>query len=109
MILKNIKDLPSVISSHNSGQKQVLLSKEETDTKISQVAVITLMKGEIGDAHIHWGIEECFYVLCGEMYLIQNEQRVLMKEGDFAKLPMGTKHNLEAISDVKVLSIGCNL
>lgn len=109
MKIKNISDIPFVNSGHGTGVKQVLLSKEDTDTNITQVAVVTMKQGDSGDTHVHWGIEESFFVISGELNLISGEQIHLMKEGDFVRLQMGTKHNLEAITDVKLLSIGCKL
>lgn len=53
---KSIKDIESVVSSHGCGQKKVLLSKEETSTNLTQVAVIYLKAGEEGKPHVHWGI-----------------------------------------------------
>ncbi len=45
---KSIKDIESVVSSHGCGQKKVLLSKDETSTNLTQVAVIYLKAGEEG-------------------------------------------------------------
>mgnify|MGYP001774180032 CR=1 FL=1 len=79
---KSIKDIESVVSSHGCGQKKVLLSKEETSTNLTQVAVIYLKAGEEGKPHVHWGIEEGFFVLKGELDLLMGSEAVRMTAGD---------------------------
>ena len=69
MIKKSIESLPWVKSSHGCGQKRVLLSDNETATNLTQVAIISLKAGEEGKEHMHWKIEEGFYVLKGELIL----------------------------------------
>lgn len=106
---KSIKDIECVVSQHGCGKKKVLLSAEETTSNITQVAVIYLDAGEEGQEHMHWKIEEGFYVLKGELELILDGKSICMLKGDYMHLPMAAKHNLKAITDVELLTIGCKI
>lgn len=106
---RSIKDIESVVSLHGCGQKKVLLSKEETSTNLTQVAVIYLKAGEEGKAHMHWGIEEGFFVLKGELDLLMESEAVHMTAGDYMHMQMAAQHNLRAITDVELLTIGCKI
>ena len=46
---KSLKDIESVMSLHGCGEKKVLLAKEETQTNLTQIAIIYLKAGEEGD------------------------------------------------------------
>lgn len=109
MIKKSIESLPWVESAHGCGQKRVLLSENETATNITQVAIISLNAGEEGKEHMHWKIEEGFYVLKGELILQADGTNHILRAGDYLHLRMATIHNLKAISDVELLSIGCKI
>ena len=109
MIKKSIESLPWVESSHGCGQKRVLLSENETATNITQVAIISLKAGEEGKEHMHWKIEEGFYVLKGELILQADGSNHILHAGDYLHLRMATIHNLKAITDVELLSIGCKI
>lgn len=106
---KSIKDIESVVSSHGCGQKKVLLSKDETSTNLTQVAVIYLKAGEEGKPHVHWGIEEGFFVLKGELDLLMGSEAVRMTAGDYMHMQMAALHNLKAITAVELLTIGCKV
>ena len=95
MIKKSIESLPWVESSHGCGQKRVLLSENETATNLTQVAIISLKAGEEGKEHMHWKIEEGFYVLKGELILQADGTNHILHAGDYLHLRMATIHNLK--------------
>lgn len=95
MIKKSIESLPWAESSHGFGQKRVLLSENETATNITQVAIISLKAGEEGKEHMHWKIEEGFYVLKGELILQADRTNHILHAGDYLHLRMATIHNLK--------------
>ena len=109
MIKKSIESLTWVESSHGCGQKRVLLSDNETATNLAQVAIISLKAGEEGKEHMQWKIEEGFYVLKGELILQADRTNHILLAGDYLHLRMATIHNLKAITDVELLSIGCKI
>lgn len=45
-ILKDISEIAPMLTSHGVGQKQVLLTNQETVTAITQIAVTTLREKE---------------------------------------------------------------
>ena len=60
MMLKHLNDIEPVATSHGVGQKRVLLSKAETETGLTQIAVTRLKAGEVAEEHIHETMEEEF-------------------------------------------------
>ena len=58
---------------------------------------------------MHWKIEEGFYVLKGELIIQADGTNHILRAGDYLHLRMATIHNLKAITDVELLSIGCKI
>lgn len=105
-----MKDIESVMSLHGCREKKVLLTKEETQTNLTQIAIIYLKAGEEGISHMHWGgIEEGFFVINGEIELLMGDTPIRMTVGDYVHLEMAAIHNLKAITDAEVLTIGCKI
>ena len=106
---KSLKDIESVMSLHGCGEKKVLLAKEETQTNLTQIAIIYLKAGEEGNPHMHWDIEEGFFVINGEIELLMGSTPIRMTVGDYVHVEMAAIHNLKAITDAEVLTIGCKI
>lgn len=106
---RSLRDIPAVITSHAVGQKRVLLSKEETGCGLTQIAVTDLSAGEIALAHIHPDMQEGFYVLEGDLDVMLNGEVSHCHKDDFVYVENGTAHELRAITDVRVMTIGCEI
>ena len=106
---RSLRDIPAVITSHAVGQKRVLLSKEETGCGLTQIAVTDLSAGEIALAHIHPDMQEGFYVLEGDLDVMLNGEVSHCHKDDFVFVENGTAHELRAITDVRVMTIGCEI
>ena len=63
--------------------------------------------GEIAEAHVHNDMQEGFYVLSGELDVVLDGQIEHCKAEDFVWVQCGTSHELRAITDVRVMTIGC--
>ena len=105
---RSIKDIDPIPTSQNAGMKRVLLAANESDCPITQIAITDLRAGEIAEAHIHEDMHEGFFVLSGELdiVLVDGEIEHCQAE-DFVYVKCGTSHELRAITDVRVMTIGC--
>lgn len=106
---KSLNDILPIVTSHAVGQKRVLLSKDEAGCGLTQIAVTDLSAGEIAIAHIHPDMQEGFYVLEGELDVTLNDAVTHCHKDDFVYVEYGTAHELHAITDVRVMTIGCEI
>lgn len=102
--LNNITPLPS---SHKVGMKRVLLAAEESGCAITQIAVTNLKSGEVAEAHVHEDMMEGFYVMSGVLDMVLDGIIEHCKAEDFVWVHCGTRHELRAQTDVRVMTIGC--
>lgn len=112
---RSLSDIQPIITSHAVGQKRVLLSKDEAGCGLTQIAVTDLSAGEVALAHIHPDMQEGFYVLDGDLEVTLSggnqevEHKELCHKDDFVYVEYGTAHELHAITDVRVMTIGCEI
>lgn len=106
---KSLKNINPIITSHAVGQKRVLLSRNESSCELTQIAVTDLKVGEVALAHIHPDMQEGFYVLEGDLDVTLNDEVFHCKKDDFVYVESGTAHELHAITDVRVMTIGCEI
>lgn len=104
---KTLKKIHSVPTSHNIGEKYLLLSGIETDTNITQIAITKLKTGEESEIHQHPTMEEYFLFRKGKAIMNIDNQDLLCETNDFIRIPANTPHSLKAITDMEVLTIGC--
>ena len=89
--------------------KRVLLAAEESGCAITQIAVTDLKAGEVAEAHIHEDMMEGFYVMDGCLVILLDDEILHCKEGDFVWVRCGVRHEVRAVTDARVLTIGCAL
>ncbi len=89
--------------------KRVLLAANESDCPITQIAITDLRAGEIAEAHIHEDMHEGFFVLSGELYIVLDGEIEHCKAEDFVYVKCCTSHELRAITEVRVMTIGCEV
>jgi mannose-6-phosphate isomerase-like protein (cupin superfamily) len=106
-MFRRLTDIAPVTTSHGVGQKRVLLSSNESGCSLTQIAVTELKAGEIAAAHVHPDMQEGFYVLDGELDIVLNGEIEHCKAEDFVYVKCGSSHELRAITDVRVMTIGC--
>jgi mannose-6-phosphate isomerase-like protein (cupin superfamily) len=104
---RSLCNIAPVATSHNAGMKRVLLTANESDCPITQIAITDLHAGEIAEAHVHNDMQEGFYVLSGELDIALDGVIKHCKAEDFVWVKCGTSHELRAITDVRVMTIGC--
>ncbi len=103
---KSLHQIAVKSTSHGVGQKRVLLSKEETESSLTQIAVTTMQAGEVAEEHMHATMEECFFILKGKAKLIVDGEVMECRDGDFVQVKCMESHKLEAVTDIEVMTIG---
>ena len=106
---KSLDDIKPVATSHNAGMKRVLLSSKESGCAITQIAITDLKAGDVAKAHVHEDMQEGFYVISGELEVVLDGKTEHCKAEDFVWVECGTRHELRANTDVRVMTIGCAL
>lgn len=104
---KSIKKLSVITTTHNIGEKRVLLNGQETSTPLTQIAITRLKAGEVVEEHLHPTMEEFFLFQKGEATITAGKERITCSSGDFISIPTNTLHSLKAITDIEVITIGC--
>lgn len=105
--IKHLKHVEYVKTSHGCGEKRVLMAKDETGTDVTQVAVTQLKAGESVEEHTHDTMEEMFFVLDGSIAITADGAEEICRKDDFIHIKARTPHSLKALSDVKLMTVGC--
>ncbi len=104
---RSLDNIAPIATSHKAGMKRVLLAANESECPITQIAITDLRAGEVAEAHVHEDMQEGFYVLSGELDIVLEGVVEHCVAEDFVYVKCGTSHELRAISDVRVMTIGC--
>ncbi len=104
---KALSEIFPIATSHKAGMKRVLLAANESECSITQIAITNLRAGEIAETHVHEDMQEGFYVLSGELDIVLDGKTEHCKPEDFVYVKCGISHELRAITDVRVMTIGC--
>ena len=104
---RTLEKIIPVPTSHRVGMKRVLLGADESDWAITQIAITDLRAGEVAKAHVHEDMQEGFYVLSGIQDVVLGEEIEHCMADDFVYVEKGMNHELRAITDVRVMTIGC--
>ena len=104
---RSLHEIQPAATSYEMGLKRVLLSANESGCSITQVAVIELKAGEHSAKHIHPDLQDLFFILEGEIDItIDGEVHHCGKE-DFVFVEHLSSYELHAITDVRMLAMGC--
>lgn len=106
---KSLNNISPVATSHKAGLKRVLLSANESGCPITQIAITDLKAGEVAAGHVHEDMQEGFYVMSGKLDIVLDDEIEHCVEEDFVWVEHGTRHELRAVTDVRVMTIGCVL
>lgn len=106
---RSFNNIIPIATSHKAGRKRVLLAANESDCPITQIAITDLRGGEIAEAHVHEDMQEGFYVLNGELDIVLDGEIEHCVAEDFVYVKCGTSHELRALTDVRVMTIGCEI
>jgi mannose-6-phosphate isomerase len=89
------------------GLKRVLLSANESGCSITQIAVIDLKAGEKSAMHIHPDLQDVFYILDGTIEVTIDGEVNTCQKDDFIFIEHLKTYQLHAVTDVKMLAMGC--
>lgn len=106
---RSLSKIVAIDTSHKAGQKRVLLSAEESGCSITQIAVTDLKAGEVATTHVHEDMQEGFYVMEGELDIMLDDELLHCRAEDFVWVRCGKSHELRAQTDVRVMTVGCEL
>lgn len=106
---RSLNDIAATSTSHNVGMKRVLLAAGESGCPITQIAITDLKAGNVVEAHSHPDMQEGFYVLSGDLEIVLDGKTEHCKAEDFVYVKCGTSHELRPITDVRVMTIGCEV
>ena len=104
---RSLNEIKAVSTSHDVGQKRVLLAANESGCSLTQIAVTDLKAGEVAQAHIHPDMQEGFYVLEGNLDVKLADKTLHCTKDDFVYVKSLTSHELLAVTDVRIMTIGC--
>ena len=104
---KSLDEIKAVSTSHDVGLKRVLLAANESGCSLTQIAVTDLKAGEVAQAHIHPDMQEGFFVLDGNLDVKLDDEILHCAKDDFVYVKSCTSHELKAVTDVRIMTIGC--
>lgn len=104
---RSLSDIEPVVTSHKAGMKRVLLVASESGCAITQIAITELRAGEVAKIHVHEDMQEGFYVLKGNLDIVLDGVVEHCSAEEFVWVKCGTSHELRAVTDVRVMTIGC--
>jgi mannose-6-phosphate isomerase-like protein (cupin superfamily) len=58
------------------------------------VAIVEISPGTASKEHYHPVVEESYYVLGGEGFLLLDEKEIALKPGDLIVIPVGSRHKI---------------
>lgn len=106
-MIRHLSDIIPVPTSHSVGLKRILLAANESGCSLTQIAITELKAGEIATAHVHPDMQEAFYVLSGELEMCLDGEQTTCHKDDFVLVEKCVNHELRAITDVRILTVGC--
>ena len=106
---RSLHEIQPIPSSLIVGLKRVLLAANESGCAITQIAVTDLKAGEVAEAHVHVDMMEGFYMMSGVLDMVLDGEVEHCTEGDFVWVESGLCHELRAVTDVRMMTIGCEV
>ena len=106
-IIKNINAINDVKTSHGAGIKKVLCANDEASSNITQIAVSLLKAGEEVEVHVHETMEEHFIIEEGSLEFMIDDKVMTVNSSTYVMIPAGTKHGIKAVTNCKMITIGC--
>lgn len=104
---RHLHDISPLSTSYEMGLKRVLLSANESGCSITQIAVLELKAGERSAQHIHPDLQDAFFVLEGAIDITIDGQVHHCQKEDFVFVEHLKSYELHAITDVRMLAMGC--
>lgn len=85
----------------------MLCSNNETSCHITQIAVSCLKTGEQVEVHVHETMEEHFIIEEGSLEFMIDDKVMTVHASTYVMVHAGTKHSIKAVTDCKMITVGC--
>ena len=105
--LKNINTINQFATSHGAGIKKVLCTNNETSSNITQIAVSRLKAGEQVEVDVHETMEEHFIIEESSLEFMIDNKVMTVDAGSYVMIHAETKHSIKAVTDCKMITVGC--
>lgn len=106
-MIRDISNIPEIPTSRLVGIKKVLLNADESGCSITQIAIMSLSKGEVDVLHVHLDMQEAYYLLSGEIEVALDGEKKSCTAGEFIYVNAGITHEIVALTDCQIMTIGC--
>lgn len=106
-MIRDISNITEIPTSRLVGTKKVLLNADESGCSITQIAIMSLAKGEVDVLHVHPDMQEAYYLLSGEIEVTLDGEKKCCKAGEFIYVNAGITHEIVALTDCQIMTIGC--
>ena len=93
-VYANVHDIEQGATSHGTGSKQILSPSFPEAVQLKQIAMGSLMPGEIIALHAHADMDEYYYFLEGEGSMLVQGSEYFLYKGIFMVVPAGAEHSL---------------
>jgi mannose-6-phosphate isomerase-like protein (cupin superfamily) len=103
----DVKAISPVSTSHGCGMKRVLVKSGDVASPITQIAVTAFVEGEKAERHCHATMDEFFLIRSGRMSITVGDETEVFGADEFVSVPAGVEHEMEAVTDCEILTIGC--
>ena len=109
MIHKTMLNAKFVKTTHGQAKKHIILSNDETSSKLTQLAVGIVTKNDDIPIHSHSSMNEYYYFLEGNCSFVVDNNIVECNPSDFIEIPSKSFHTIKTNSTVKFLYWGIAL
>ena len=100
--IRNKEILKEKVNHKNNVVKEVILKNGELPNLL-QLARAKLLCGDKIEKHSHESMNEIFYVLSGELFVIENNITTKVSSGDTFVVYAKQYHSIEAIKDTELI------
>lgn len=106
-MIRSVNNIDEIPTSRQVGTKRVLVNAGESGFSITQIAIMSLRKGEVDVLHVHPDMQEAYYVQEGEIEVTLDGETSTCKAGVFIYVNAGTTHEILALTDCSIMTTGC--
>ena len=99
---KLLNDIEPVSTAHGVGLKQVFLSSNDNNSKLTQFAYGTLLPGEGCKKHKHPTMVEYFFFLSGKGEYWLDGKIIKLNQNVFLRIPVNTTHKLTNTGNINL-------
>lgn len=109
MKVKNLSELEEESVSHNAEIKKKVLIRNGEIPKVTQLAQVVFMPGQIAPAHVHKDMYEVFYARSGKGVILINGKKIKFEAGTCITVEPGESHEVRNVGsqalEVNVLGV----